>query len=108
MGLIVPHTHISDISDRSTGRKSRLIQEMSFCLVSATKSTQPVHIALIMAPRSSKVSSQLTAGSCGECSEQHMSISAFDLLDTVRGMEVYSHCKSTARILCSLYLRSLL
>lgn len=46
-----------------------MIQEMSSCLALGTKSTQPVHFVLIMAPRSSKASSQLMAGWCGEISE---------------------------------------
>lgn len=66
MGPIVRHAHISDCS---TGRKSSLIQETSFCLVWGTKFMQLVHFVLIMAPRSPKASSQLMAGSCGEFSE---------------------------------------
>lgn len=95
MGLIVQHTHVSDCS---TGRKSSLIQEMSFCLVWGTRSMQPVHFVLIMAPRSSKASSQLMAGSCGEISENILMCQCqhSDLLGAVRGMEVYSHCKSSA------------
>jgi hypothetical protein len=97
MGLIVQHTHVSDCS---TGRKSNLIQEMSFCLVWGTRSMQPVHFVLIMAPRSSKASSQLMAGSCGEISENILicQCQRSDLLGAVRGMEVYSHCKSSALI----------
>jgi hypothetical protein len=66
MGLIAQHAHVSDCS---TGRKSSLIQETSFCLVWGTRFMQPVHFVLIMVPRSSKASSQLMAGSCGEISE---------------------------------------
>jgi hypothetical protein len=107
MGLIVQRTHVSDCS---TGKKSSLIQEMSFCLVWGIRSMRPVHFALIMAPRSSKASSQLMAGSCGEISENIIMCQCqrSDFLCAVRGMEVYSHCKSPAHTLYSRYRRSLL
>jgi hypothetical protein len=60
----VPHYHPPLII--AAGRKSRLILERFYCLVWVTKSMQPVHIALTMAPRSSKGSSQPMAGSSGE------------------------------------------
>lgn len=71
---------------------------------------QPVHFVLIMAPRSSKASSQLMAGSCGEISEYNLMCQCqrSDLLGAVRGMEVYSHCNSYVHTLCSRYRRSLL
>jgi hypothetical protein len=107
MGLIVQHTHVSDYS---TGRKSSLTREMSFCLVWGTRSMQPVHIVLIMAPRSSKVSSQLMAGSCGEIPENVFMCQCqrSDIPGAVRGMEVYFHCKLSGHTLCSRYRRSLL
>jgi hypothetical protein len=49
-----------------TGRKSPLDQAEFSCLVWVTRSMRPVPFALIMVPRSSKVSSQQMAGSSGK------------------------------------------
>jgi hypothetical protein len=95
MGLIVQHIHVSDCS---TGRKFSLIQGMYFCLVWETRSMRQVHFVPIMVPRSSKASSQLMAGSCGEISENILicQCQRSDRLGLVRGMEVYSHYKPSA------------
>lgn len=80
-----------------------MIQERYYCLVSVTRSMQPVHIALTMAPRSSKGSSQPMAESSGKSSAPLVLVHRIDtnLMDAVRGMEVYAYSISTAHTLCS-------
>jgi len=86
----------SSTSDHCTGRKSRSIQEKSFCLVWVTRSMQLAHFAPIMAPRSSKAFSRLMAGSSGESSGPFVHMHRHSsLTDVVHGMEVCAHYQPT-------------
>ena len=66
MYVTMSHRSLASASECCKGKKSLLVQDGCFCPVWVTRSMQPVHSAPIMVLRSSKVSSQLTAGSSGE------------------------------------------
>jgi hypothetical protein len=102
------HTPLSSAGDCRTGGRSSLIQERFSCLVWVTRSMRPALFAPITVPRSSKASSQPTAGSSGENSEPLvLACQLPNPKDVVHGTEVYTHYKPVTPTPCSCCCRSL-